>query len=1844
MTTARSALSLGVEILAARHEAERTPGYDVVVVGSGYGGAVAAARLSGMRERGASANFTVCVLERGKEYAPGNFPGNWAELVGHLRVSGPAMANQPGFPEGLFDFKTGGDVTVLVASGVGGGSLINAGVCERAEDAVFHNAAWPDPWRSNTARWQRLYERAEMRLGATRWPRHQLNKQLAMQHLARRGGALGERPIHLTIVPPAHSPVSGATLPPTLAPCIECGDCFTGCNVGAKITLSHNYLKQAFEQGAEIFTGATVRSVEPLPPTDPRRQQHGWRWRVRYALTNGSKLPGGVAEYDVMARHVVLSAGTFGSTEILIRSRTRGLSVSGRLGEGFSGNGDVVTALYDGPTQANACPTDTQALAERKAGPTITSQISWRPTPGSPWTRMTMQELTVPSSLGWVFQELITTMLVPERWTRVQWQRISKLAPEPYAPDPAAFQRTLLTVTYVDDGASGRLEPTVGFENLTKDGGLVVRWKHLGKLPVLKSVDNDLQKVAKRYGATYFRNPLYQFMPQANFLGLEQTNKQTLSVHPLGGCRMADNANEGVTDPYGRVYHPNVDLDDPTCGESLRLRLTGLTEKATHEGLYVLDGSLIPCALGINPLLTITAVAEGAIDDWIQQNGWQACPAKVRELHHHTRPTSPPSPTEHATSVRFSERMAGRLHHFPHLPASHLSMRVYFEEVGDLAAFIQMPDRHSRLKATFKVSQAVDENPFRLPMPAVPQSGSHLMKLRGTVHWLTPEPSHVLQRLWRSVLTYWRQRYEADRVESKYRQRPALEGVLSKLMGGTHFGAVRQLAYTFNPLHADWPLGRHPDHPSETIGLPKGTVLYGTKRAGYLHTDPEDPASANPWHQLIHLKLHARLPPGPSRIVLPDGKVMHRLGAGDDIELGVLVFDELAMMDRYTVPLSITGQHNGLTALRDLTRLGLFFGRTLFGLHMLSFRRPEYPVEILGHRPRNRLPALDHGDEDARYAGLTIERHTLSLPLPAGTSSVAAPIQLLLTRFKPPAVQVAEPVMLIHGFGSGGIQFTHSAIPDPMAPWLAQRGCDVWVVELRTSIGLSTTSHQQWVMDEVAQQDIPALVNEVLRLTGCRQVNVIAHCIGSAMFCMATLSGRLAGKIARASLMQVGPHAELPRASRARGYLGGRLQQLLGMFEADSVASQHLDDMQVMVDRLMGTYLYPPDQRPHYRLNGDLKHNMRLVSANRSTNIFGQLFQWENMTPEVMDAIEDLLGHCNLTTYGQTTQFVYNRRVMDLAGNDRYLKSENVRNCFNFPTLLVHGEANQTFSPRTLTRNAQLLAAAGTPVSVCKVPGYGHLDCVVGKDVATLIYPSLLEHLRVSPPLEPDSPAAPAPRPIHDPIELRLPEVGPWLGHVALTSGSAGMSCVLLRVGMRVEDLGRGFQGVAVTVCRNGVPLHAHAQCWSAENWPAHEGIIDIWIPTAWMPPNHTLEVLVAAVHHQWPTNSSHMRTLVMRKYRQLKKASLERGVPLRAIEGLRLSTNWLRRQTETSGPVRLALGACRQRPLLVDRELADRSMQHLSRQIKADSLDVLLLCGDQIYADSRADSTHPAATEALLLDAHREAWTSPGQRDVMRRIATYMVQDDHEYRNDYNMALAASRPIEYRHARDIARQYQLAAGPLATASDTGAGQWYTLTCRGVPVFMADVRSERHDPPTIDRRSARIMSPSQMSALQHWLLETPPQGKTRVVVTSVPIAPLFTQALADPSYGVRSDGWERFPQSLAQLLSWIARHEIHHVVFLSGDYHHSADVRIEVQHRQQAIVQVRSIVTGGLYSPYPFANARPEDWLDPQGEWLPLDNDTHWTYHIDRATPGDGYTLVDIDPDGQVRARFKVCR
>ena len=237
--------------------------YTVVVVGSGYGGAIAASRL-------ARAGQDVCVLERGKERVPGEYPDTLREAVRELQADWPR--GHQGSRTALFDLRVNREMNVLVGCGLGGTSLINANVSLEAEPRVFEDACWPQAFRDD--RKTRLadgYRRAREMLRPTPYPADAppLAKLEALERAA--GGVQGafyRPPINVTFEDgPNHVGVEQRA-------CTLCGDCVSGCNHGAKNTVLMNYLPDAKAHGAEIFTRTSVRYVE----------RAGSRWRVHLEL------------------------------------------------------------------------------------------------------------------------------------------------------------------------------------------------------------------------------------------------------------------------------------------------------------------------------------------------------------------------------------------------------------------------------------------------------------------------------------------------------------------------------------------------------------------------------------------------------------------------------------------------------------------------------------------------------------------------------------------------------------------------------------------------------------------------------------------------------------------------------------------------------------------------------------------------------------------------------------------------------------------------------------------------------------------------------------------------------------------------------------------------------------------------------------------------------------------------------------------------------------------------------------------------------------------------------------------------------------------------------------------------------------------------------------------------------------------------------------------------------------------------------------------------------------------------------------------------------------------------
>ncbi|HEY1339634.1 MAG TPA: GMC family oxidoreductase N-terminal domain-containing protein, partial [Bryobacteraceae bacterium] len=345
----------------------RKNAYDIVVIGSGYGGAISAARL-------ATANLnpkpSICILERGREWAPGNFPETTADVIRETRSD----VN----PLGLYELLTHPDISVIKGSGLGGTSLINANVAIIPDREVFEQFHWPSAITYDAL--LPFYQRARQMLAANPHPRA---AQLAkVQALDKRAQQIGTRAQALDIV--VNFTIDGPNaVGVNQKPCIDCGNCVTGCNVGAKNTLYMNYLPMAAKAGAIIHTQTKVEWLEKLS---------GGAWRIhgKHVENDGSG-----HSFTLDAGEVILSAGSLNSTEILLRSEMHGLSVSPALGTKFNGNGDFFGLAYNGDPATNVLgyfPADNPAAGDSpEPGPNIVGVVRY--TAGLPETqRITIED------------------------------------------------------------------------------------------------------------------------------------------------------------------------------------------------------------------------------------------------------------------------------------------------------------------------------------------------------------------------------------------------------------------------------------------------------------------------------------------------------------------------------------------------------------------------------------------------------------------------------------------------------------------------------------------------------------------------------------------------------------------------------------------------------------------------------------------------------------------------------------------------------------------------------------------------------------------------------------------------------------------------------------------------------------------------------------------------------------------------------------------------------------------------------------------------------------------------------------------------------------------------------------------------------------------------------------------------------------------------------------------------------------------------------------------------------------------------------------------------------------
>jgi len=514
-----------------------TPTFDFLVIGSGYGASILATRLSAQ----ARENTSVAIFERGREWVTGTFPDRFRDCSRQTRevLFGPKK-QQLQNPLGLYDVRTNDEVDVLVGSGLGGTSLINANIALRPQAELFQQPQWPQRLRSFEGLMP-YYDLADLSLGICSDPDLSTNKAIAQQQIAARLCTRNEATPLSVVLKRSMLDANFRNRHGLLQrPCTLCGDCITGCNVGAKGTLATSYLPRAKQNGTQMYTQMEVRYLE--------RFQMGWRVHFTYWNDTGTKIQ--PVNGCVTAANVILGAGSMGTTEILLRSRQQGLSVSCQLGRKWSTNGDGLGFLKKAKTSPNSVGYGAFCTDQAPVGPTVET-TSFVNEFGPLDRRLLIQDGAVPRAMANFFGLLFGN---------------------------ADLDNTMVMLAVGHDDSSGSIR--------LEGNRASVRWPGLKDSDHRRYIQDTISRFAKAHGADY--------------RVVKAFGDRLATVHPLGGCAMADSADCGVVNDAGQVYSiqggEGVDLDDQ--GNPI------------HQGLYIADGSTLPRSIGVNPYMTICALSE----------------------------------------------------------------------------------------------------------------------------------------------------------------------------------------------------------------------------------------------------------------------------------------------------------------------------------------------------------------------------------------------------------------------------------------------------------------------------------------------------------------------------------------------------------------------------------------------------------------------------------------------------------------------------------------------------------------------------------------------------------------------------------------------------------------------------------------------------------------------------------------------------------------------------------------------------------------------------------------------------------------------------------------------------------------------------------------------------------------------------------------------------------------------------------------------------------------------------------------------------------------------------------
>ena len=560
--------------------------YEAIVIGSGFGGAITGCRLAKKWDRGG-----VLILERGKRYPMGSLPRKPRDFAHNFWALGEEKVRRPRHirrllerrkeSHGIFDVRNYEHMDVVIGAGLGGGSLIYANVFMIPPDEVFD-----DRWPSSCKREKLLpyYGVVKEVLGSRPIPvnddpRRQILRQRLFAEVAQKNHRNSEL-VDINVFfgndfqkPLAIGEQARNRYGALQTSCVYCAECDIGCNYHAKNTLDLNYLFIAEHRyQADIRTEHLVSKIVPVNRSkadDPGADGTNG-YRVYYRDLSGVE----TAVQTAFAERVVVSAGTLGSTELLLRCKEHFRTlpkISDKLGRGFSGNGDFISFVLG-----------SKFPADPNYGPVITQRTDYNLFKDFDRERAFMlQDASYGNILAWfvegakpgflhldslrhLLRDLYARLTTGKSLGSLGWALDDLLSGD------VSFRTCVLLCMGIDKSN--------GVMTLDGDHQLSINWPYKDSLSLYQAILESCKQFSRTVEATIFA-PLPTW---------DWPIRNNVTVHALGGCTLADDPSGGVTsatpETFGQVFG--------------------------YRNLYVADGAIVPTAVGANPTATISALSE----------------------------------------------------------------------------------------------------------------------------------------------------------------------------------------------------------------------------------------------------------------------------------------------------------------------------------------------------------------------------------------------------------------------------------------------------------------------------------------------------------------------------------------------------------------------------------------------------------------------------------------------------------------------------------------------------------------------------------------------------------------------------------------------------------------------------------------------------------------------------------------------------------------------------------------------------------------------------------------------------------------------------------------------------------------------------------------------------------------------------------------------------------------------------------------------------------------------------------------------------------------------------------